>query len=68
MTSMYGESGCHSLHTIDCSVHADPENEEIKAKIDWTSKQDSKGLPTVPSTIAVSLLICNDLEQIQCIF
>ncbi len=34
--------------------YADRNNEEIKSKIEWTSSQDSKGLPTVPSTIAVS--------------
>jgi len=34
-------------------AHADPENEEIRKKIEWTKGQDSQGAFTVPTTIQV---------------
>lgn len=57
-----GKTQCYVGHNYTASnlkfaQHVDPENEDIKKKIEWTKEQDSKGAFTVPTTIAVEKLI-----------
>ena len=32
---------------------ADPKNEDIRKKVEWTAEKDRRGVPTVPSSIGV---------------
>jgi len=57
-----GETQCYVGHNYTASnlrfaQHVDPENEEIRKKIEWTKGQDSQGAFTVPTTIQEEKLI-----------
>ena len=42
----------YSLQNLKFASHVEPENEEVKKKIEWSQQRREEGLPTVPSTIA----------------
>ena len=41
----------YALQNLQFAAHVDPENDELKARIDWARSQRAKEEPTVPSTI-----------------
>ncbi|KAK3246545.1 hypothetical protein CYMTET_43923 [Cymbomonas tetramitiformis] len=45
----------YTVKNLTFAVTAEPGNPAVQAKLDWAKQQVSKGLPTVPSTIAEEL-------------
>ncbi|XP_068631911.1 hydroxyacylglutathione hydrolase, mitochondrial [Battus philenor] len=42
----------YTLQNLKFALNVEPENEDIKNKIDWSKQRREEGKPTVPSTIA----------------
>lgn len=47
----------YSLQNLAFAAHVEPQNETIKAKIDWAKNKREENQPTVPSTISEEKLI-----------
>lgn len=47
----------YTINNLKYALHAEPENEDMKAKLSWAQSQRAKGLPTIPSTIGEELKI-----------
>lgn len=47
----------YTVNNLKYALHAEPDNEDMKAKLSWAQDQRSKGLPTIPSTIAEEMKI-----------
>jgi hydroxyacylglutathione hydrolase len=42
----------YAIQNLKFAVHVEPDNEDLKAKVEWTKEARAKGNPSVPSTIA----------------
>ncbi|XP_037084053.1 hydroxyacylglutathione hydrolase, mitochondrial-like isoform X2 [Pollicipes pollicipes] len=47
----------YTLQNLKFAQHVEPNNEDIKSRVDWARSQREKEEPTVPSTIALEKLI-----------
>lgn len=47
----------YTVNNLKYGVHAEPDNEDMKAKLAWAQNQRSKGLPTIPTTIEEEMKI-----------
>lgn len=47
----------YTVNNLKYGVHAEPDNEDIKAKLAWAQSQRANGQPTIPTTIGEELKI-----------